>query len=399
MAGANTNSWPGFRGSNQSHAGAPLPLHWSAESGVAWETALRGTGQSSPVIWNDRLFVTSVDGASKEQLHLLCLELSTGKELWRRQWESTQPETASDYISKAAPTPAVDAQRAYVLFESGDLFAVTHDGAPVWQRQLGVDYGRFEGNHGQASSPVLVPGAVAILVDQKADSYILALDRDSGETAWKTSRDTSSAWSTPVLIERNGRLELIASASGSLAAYDPKTGSLLWAHEGLDGNNVPSPTTDGSLFLIGSRKRGENRALRAESDSKDSFVTAWIAEAATSGFGSPLLHDGRAYFVSDAGIVYCYQAESGKLLWDSRIGDSTWASPLASDGRLYFFGKNGITTVMKPSDTPEVLAENKLVVDSKDRVYGYAVAPGKLVFRLGNQLICVATGAPAEAAL
>jgi outer membrane protein assembly factor BamB len=385
---ATAGNWPGFRGSAQAHtdAAARLPVRWSADTAPAWETTLPGTGQSSPVIWDGRVLVTAIDGANKETLHLLCVELATGKELWRKTWESSFTEKDSEYVSKAAPTPAVDGERVYVLFESGDLIALTHGGEEIWRRELTKDFGKFEGNHGQGSSPVLTPRGVVVLVDHKGQSFIASFDQASGRTQWKTDRETTSAWSTPLVLERAGRTEVIASASGSVTAYHPDDGSVLWTHEGLEGNNVPSPATDGSIFLVGSRKKGANVALREAGGKTE---VAWQANDATSAFGSPLVHDGRAYFASDAGVAYCYRLNTGELLWDARIADATWASPLAAGPRIYFFGKNGKTTIVKAADEFVVEAECEIPVDSKDRVYGYAVSEGRIVFRLGGKLVCL----------
>jgi outer membrane protein assembly factor BamB len=386
---ATADSWPGFRGFSQSHFDGPEPpLHWGAESGTAWTTKLPGTGQSSPVVWGDNVYVTTVEGANKETLYLLCFSLLSGEKKWARTWESSFPEKDSDYISKGAPTPAIDADRLYVLFESGDLFGLTHLGEEVWRRKLTEDYGKFEGNHGQAASPVLTGHGVVVLVDQQGQSFIASFDKASGETQWKTDRNTSTAWSSPVVIERDGGTEIVTSGSGLYAAYHAGNGKMIWSYEGLDGNNVPSPATDGSIFLVGSRKKGANLALKVEGED---VREAWVAEDATSAFGSPLIHAGRAYYVSDAGIIYCYRVKTGEPLWDARIDDSTWASPLGVDDRIYFFGKGGKTTVIAASDEFRIVAENQIEVDTKDRVYGYAAVDGKFIFRLGSRLICISS--------
>jgi outer membrane protein assembly factor BamB len=380
--------WPGFRGFRQSVTPqAGLPLHWSDADNVAWRVTLPGTGQSSPVIWGGRVFVTAIEGARKETLRVLAIDLNSGRELWQREWTSSFPEQDSDYMSRAAPTPAVDAERVYVLFESGDLFALSHEGEEIWHRELTQDFGPFEGNHGQGSSPLLVDDSVVVLMDHKGPSFIAAFDRAAGTTRWKTDRSTSSAWSSPVLTERHGQVEILTSASGSVTAYDPTDGSVRWSYEGLEGNNVPSPSTDGDLVLVGSRKKGANLALRVAADG--ATTVAWVSADATSAFGSPLLHQGRAYIVNDAGVAFCHRLDTGELLWDARIGDSTWAAPLAAGERVYLFSKNGRTTVLRAADTFEVIAQNQLAVDAKDRVYGYAIAENRFVFRFGHHLLCV----------
>lgn len=379
-------NWPGFRGFSQCHTDDnQLPVHWDHETKSAWQVDLPGIGQSSPAVWGDHVFVTSVEGANKEILHLLCVELATGRELWQLSWKSSFPEKDSDYISKASPTPAADNERVYALFEGGDLIALTHDGKEAWRRRLTDDFGAFEGNHGQGSSPVLTEQGVVVLVDQKGPSFIASFDKSTGKTQWKTDRDTTTAWSTPLVIQRAGRAEIVVSASGTLAAYDPTDGAVLWSRDDFDGNNVPSPVFDGDTVLVACGKKGASRAMRIKNGQ---CGVAWIANEVSSAFGSPLIHRGRAYFVSDAGIAYCYGLASGDLLWDERIGGSTWASPLAAGDRIYFFGKNGRTTLVRASDHFEIEAECEIAVDAKDRIYGYAAAGGRLIFRLGSRLIC-----------
>ena len=158
--------WPAFRGAGSSTSLAEnLPLKWSERDGVAWTTKLPGAGQSSPVIWRDRVFVTTAVGGNKETSSVVCVVLSSGRVLWRKDFESSQPAKVNGYISQAAPTPAVDAQRIYAFFETGNLVALDHDGRVTWQRSLTDDYGKFLGNHGLGSSIVLTDDAVIVLVD------------------------------------------------------------------------------------------------------------------------------------------------------------------------------------------------------------------------------------------
>jgi len=273
------------------------------------------------------------------------------------------------------------------LFESGDFLALSHDGELLWRRDLAKDYGKFEGNHGQGSSPVLTASGVVVVMDHKGPSFIASLDKASGKTLWKTDRKSSSAWSTPVSVERQGKPELIVSASGTVIGYDPITGHARWVHAGIDGNNVPSPSVASGLAVIAANKKNQSLALRV--DHTDTAAVAWVADEVASAFGSPLIHQGRVYFVNDAGVAYCYRLENGQLLWSERVADSTWASPLGASERIYFFGKNGQTTIASATDRFEVLHEGSMEVGANDRVYGYAVVDGTLVFRSGSQLVCV----------
>ena len=173
--------WPAFRGSGNSISAAKaLPLKWSPTENVAWTVELPGYGQSSPVVWKDRVFVTSAEGESKDTLHVLRLDLATGKEAWRKSFPNAQRVKATDYVSRSAPTPVVTADRVFALFESGDLLALDHAGKQVWRRNLEADFGPLRGNHGLGTSPVLAGDTLLVLVAQ-GTSYLLAVDAATGE--------------------------------------------------------------------------------------------------------------------------------------------------------------------------------------------------------------------------
>lgn len=379
--------WPGFRGGGNSVASVQtLPERWD-DGSVAWRAALPGSGQSSPVIWGDRLFSTSAEGANKETLHVLCHDLEIGSELWCREFHNSVPKKTSRYISRSAPTPAVDKKRVYALFESGDLASLTHEGQTVWKRNLSRDYGPFEGNHGQGSSPVLSSRGLVVVMDHKGDSFIASFAKNTGKSLWKTPRNTSSAWSSPVILRRvNGSEEIVCSASNTVASYDPARGTLLWNFNDIAGNNVPTATAFGRWIFVGSSSKNNSLLLRLENGQPK---IAWKAAQASSSFGSPLIHNGRVYLINKAGVLFCYALKSGRLLFDRRLPDSTWASPLGAGNRIWLFCKDGSTVVMESADTPKVLSTASLKVAGNDRVYGYAVASDKFVFRLGAELICI----------
>jgi outer membrane protein assembly factor BamB len=231
--------WPGFRGSGDSHhADGPLPVSWGAGRNIAWTADLPGYGQSSPVVWDRRVFITSVTGARKETLHVSCFDLATGRTLWTRDFPATQTGENSKTVSKAAPTPAVDARRLYVFFESGDLLALTHSGEPLWSRKLTEDYGPFEGNHGVGNSPRLGRRALYLPITHGGPCYLLAVDPATGKNRWKSDLPRATAWTTPALLHAGGSETVILSANGSVTAHDGASGRQLWIHEGLKGNTI-----------------------------------------------------------------------------------------------------------------------------------------------------------------
>jgi len=380
--------WPGFRGTGDSRTAAKnLPLKWSADEGIAWKARLPGYGQSSPVVWNDRVFVTAIEGDTKERLHLLCFELKTGKELWKKEFKGTQKVKISDYTSKGAPTPGVDAERVYALFESGDLIALDHDGKELWQRHLTTDYGEFKNNHGLGSSPVLSADTVLTLVAHDGTSYLLAVDKKTGKNVWRTEHTFGSCWTSPTVSSKG---TVVTSTAGTVAAFDLKDGKLVWELSGLKGNTVASPTLDGEIAVIGSSERDGNVAIKlAGKGQVKADQVAWKTEEATSSFASPLIHAGHVYYTNRAGTAYCTDLKSGKTVWTSRLPASCWASPLGAGDRVYFFCTNGETIVFKTGAKEERLAENAL--PGKDRIYGIAAVEGAMVLRTGTTLYRVGT--------
>jgi outer membrane protein assembly factor BamB len=379
-------NWTGFRGDGDSHTTARnLPLQWSDTENVAWNAQLVGTGQSSPVVWGGKVFVTSVEGERKETCVVQCHSLDDGRQLWVHRFESAQPLALTDYISKAAPTPIVDAERVYAFFESGDLVALDHTGNVVWQRGLGREFGAPKGNHGLGASLAQTSIAIVTLVDHDGPSYLLSIDKQTGRDLWKVDRPARVSWSTPLVVTRGDTQEIVVSSAGSVEAYAASDGRQLWSVGDLKGNTVPSPSSAGDLILIGSSERDYSLALR---ERNGSAAVAWKAKQASASFGSPLAAGDSAYFVNRAGVAFCTDLASGEQRWSLRLPDSCWASPVAAGDLVYFFSKNGATTVLRNGVSgPEKIAESKLTVS--DRVYGVAAVDGAWLVRAGNRLVCV----------
>ena len=382
-----TTRWPGFRGGpdNNVSRAARLPLTWSDES-VAWRVTTPGFGQSSPVIWDDTVFLTSLEGPTKETIFVTAIGLDDGAERWRQTFEAAESFEWNDYVSKGAPTPAVDGERLYAFFDSGDLLALTHDGETVWRRRLGAEYGSVGGNHGVGNSLLLTDRAVVVLQTRRTYSYLLAVDPATGETLWKADREPGVAWSTPVLAP--GGEEIVVSASGRIEGFDPATGERTWFFDGLRGNHVPSPTVTEDLVIVGGMSVQANLALRrGRAGALDATDVAWTAGSA-SNFASPFAYRQCVYWVNPAGAARCLAPESGTVRWTHRLPASTWATPLGHGDHVYFFTQDGVTQVLRASpDAPEVLATNHLSVDSP--VTGFAAVDDAIVIRAGTEVIRV----------
>ena len=386
-AGPAADSWPGFRGDGSSLAIVDnLPLRWSNEANIAWTAEISGYGQSSPVVWRERVFVTSADGRQKETVLVSCFELQSGKLAWTKDFKGLVPQEVSDYISRAAPTPAVDDQHVYAFFETGNLVALDHAGNVVWQRAVTTDYGDFRGNHGVGSSLALTDKAVLVLVCHDGPSYLLAVDKATGKTLWKTDRPQEVSWSSPIYDP--DQKQIIVSSNGTCEAIDADTGRQIWFVTGLKGNTVPSATLTKDRVIVGSSEVGGNLAIRrgGQGDVTGTHV-AWRSADATATFSSPLVYQDHVYVVNRAGVAYCLDLASGKTVWTHRIGESCWTSPLGAGGRVYFFSKSGTTTVVAAGATLEVLSTNEFTAE--DRVYGVAAVDRTFVLRSGSKLVCI----------
>jgi outer membrane protein assembly factor BamB len=430
LCGADSQpAWPMFLGQGASAVEAnSLPLEWSPTKNIAWQTPLPGHGQSSPIIWGNQAFVTAVDGPMKDTNYVVGINLKDGKMLWQHSFESSDKVKTSLYVSRAAPTPVTDGRAVYAFFESGDVVALSLAGKELWRRSISADYGKFKGNHGLGSSPVMTDDAIVILIDHDGPSYLVALSKTDGSTRWKQDRTSRVSWSSPSLVKVGGQAQIVCSSSGSVDGYDAVTGKLLWNYDEVGGNtsSTPLPYADGS-FLIGASAGREaeradlakksNLAMKIELvDGKPKPKVLWQTEQATPTFGSPIVYAGHAYWVNRSGVVYCLDAETGEPRYTERIKQSCWATPLGVGDRVYFFGKDGQTTVIRSGPKFEVLAENQLwdpaaqrpdpakaaAEDTEEKKkaaamfsgstqYGIAAVSGTLLIRTGEQLYCLRT--------
>ncbi|MGE0760919.1 MAG: PQQ-binding-like beta-propeller repeat protein [Pirellulaceae bacterium] len=423
---ATPDHWPDFLGRQRSDiASSSLPVTWTPAD-VAWSCPLPGHGQSSPVIWGDAVYVTSVEGPLKDELIVTAVGLADGRVRWQKSFPTSDPVKNGTFVSRAAPTPLVDAAGVVAFFESGDAVALDHQGAVRWQRSLSRDYGKFQNEYGLGASPLQTAELVVILIDHPGPSYVVALHKSDGTVAWRTERKGRASWSSPMWIELAGRRQLLCSSAGSIDGYDPANGRLLWSYEPVRGNRICSPWVFGSgLFLVGAQTSREfpdensvkqsNFAMRVTPDG-DGWrpQIVWRTEEASPGMASPMVHAGCAYWINRTGVVFCYDAETGTKHYAERVKQAPWATPLGVGNRLYLFGKDGLATVLEAGPQFKVLAENWLwdpdavqadpsiveretdprrragaAMHAKPEVYGIAAVTGTLVARTGDRLYAV----------
>jgi outer membrane protein assembly factor BamB len=339
------------------------------------------------VVYSDRIFLTSIDGAEKETLFVFCLDLRSGREIWKRQFAAAQRVKNNDMTSKAAPTPCADRDRLYVFFESGDLLALDHDGYTQWSRKLTEDYGSFRGNHGVGGSPRLTSNGVTVLVSHGGPCYLLLADKATGKTVWRTDRETKTAWTTPCVVRRKGMEQIIVSVNGRVESYDATDGRSLWFVDEVKGNLLSSATVAGDLLVAGSSEKGNVTAVQLPHNGSESAQVAWKAENATSYFGSPLIHRDRVWLTAKVGVGWCLDLKTGAELWSGRLAGECWTSPVGAGDRIYYFTVTGVTEVYSAEDPTRKLAENSLA--EMERTYGVAVVDDGFVLRSGRRVVKV----------
>ncbi len=382
-------NWPGFRGDGSSVTLAKnLPSKWQ-EKDIKWSYDLKGYGQSSPVVYDGKIFITDVIGDNKEQLGVHCFDLKTGENIWSKLIKNENLQKVSQYISKGSPTPSVDEYGVYCFFETGLLMAISHEGDIHWERSITEEYGAFEGNHGVGTSLVQSNKHLVLLIDHSAEGYLLKIDKKTGGNVWKKNREKRVSWSTPVIDLNVSPNQIVISSNGIVEGVSLDDGEQVWVYEGVQKNTIPSATLTDKLILVGSSEKPSSIALPKNQKgliSKDQIK--WTAEDATSSMSSPLLAGENVYYVNRAGVVSCNDIKTGKKLWDHRLPSSCWATPVAVDGLVYFFCKEGSTVVLRNDrEEPVEVYSNKL--DIKGPVYGVAIVDNSIVMRTGSRLFAL----------
>ncbi len=389
-------NWPEFRGpGGQGHSGAKgLPVTWSQKENIRWKTAIHGHGWSSPVVWEDQIWVTTAAEDGK-RMFAVGLDRKTGKIVHDIEvFEVASPEHIAVVNSYASPTPAIEAGRVYVHYGTyGTACLDTKSGEIIWSRRdLNCDH-----HEGPGASPILFEDLLVFHVDGRDVQYVVALDKASGKTKWKTNRSIDytpfhinlrKAFCTPLVISQGGRLQLISPGPKAVMGYDPRTGEELWKVRYDGWSMVARPLFDGSLvYLVTDYDHPELWAVRpcGSGDVTDRQV-AWKLNKSVPSQPSFLLIDGLLYLVNNTGIVQCVEAGTGKVVWKDRMDGNYAASPLYVDGRMYFFSEEGKATVVQPGREYKVLAVNELDEPLKASP---AVAGKALIVRTKSHLFCI----------
>lgn len=402
----NWSGWRGPRGDGTSQE-KDLPTKWNAETGenIAWKVAVPGEGHSPPTIWEDRLFLATCLPEAEKRM-LLCLDRKSGKTLWERQVVESKLETKHRLNSRASCTPATDGEKVYVCFlqvdgstipapnvgtprpiTPGEIIVAAYDldGNEKWKANVG----KFISAHGFSSNPVLYEDLVIVNGDHDGDGYIVALDKSNGEERWRVRRDHGiRSYVTPIIRDVNGRTQMVLSGSQSVASYDPLTGKRHWFMEGPTEQFVASMVFDGDLFFL-TCGFPEHHIVAIRPDGEGTIEDSKIAWRTNRGAGyvpSPILVGPYLLVITDGGILSCFDASSGERHWMKRIGTRFSASPVAADGLAYFTSDEGVTTVLRPGDELDIVAENPLGEDCSSSP---AISQGSLFIRGHQHLLRV----------
>jgi outer membrane protein assembly factor BamB len=427
-AAPDSRNWPQFRGHDGSgvavsQAGKPIPRQWNADT-ILWKTAIPGLGHSSPIVWGDRVFVTTaiegevIPGAvapdhtfggepfrhpdavgadKKHTLQVLALDAKSGDILWTQtSFEGRVFDDRHRASSYASPTPVTDGERVYAYFGSEGVYAYDFSGKLVWQRDIG-DIKSV--GLGVASSPVLWRDLLVLQADEDSGeaSFIVALDRRTGAEVWRKPRPVQASWTTPMLVTdpegtSGGTDQLVTAGNELFIAYDPSSGAEIWRTKGLESNAIHTPLRSGNtlIFTAGYPKKITLALeLPKKGDLTASNPFVWSYDKGTAYVPSNVVYEGRLYLMSDSGVMTCLDAKTGALVYEggrpAAQGRYT-ASPTVVDDAILLISREGDATFVKPGPTHEVLASTSL---DEAVAASPAVAGGRLYVRSEQHLFAI----------
>jgi outer membrane protein assembly factor BamB len=433
-----TVNWPQFRGANASGvADGKTPTKWDAtkNDGIKWKTPIPGLGHSSPIIWGDKLYITTAISGQKDaslrvglygdvapvqddtehSYHLYCIDKNSGKIIWDKEVHKAVPMIKRHTkATHANSTPVTDGKNVIAFFGSEGLYCYSTDGELKWKKDLGkLDAGWYVMKDAQweyGSSPIIHDGKVIVLCDIQEGSFIAALDLESGSEVWRTSRDEVPTWGTPTIVESGGRTQAVVNGYHTIGGYDAKTGQEIWKMKG--GGDIPVPTPvlahdlifitnahgpAAPLYAIKTSAKGD--ISLAEKETSNEHI-AWANLRIGNYMQTPIVYGNYLYLCRDNGIMACYDARTGKTISKRRLGDGSTGftgSPVAADGKIYYSGETGDVYVLKAFDDTasvpegtqleaEILATNPM---GEVLMSTPAISEGRLYFRGQNQVFCV----------
>jgi outer membrane protein assembly factor BamB len=401
---------------------AKPPLEWNENKNVRWKVEISGRGHSSPIVWDDIIFVTTaietdkqIDlqetekneqqlpewrrrvGVKSEKVQnfvIFAFDRRDGGILWQRTVREELPHEGTHAEgSWASNSPVTDGEHVYADFGSRGLYCFDMQGNRKWDKDFGDMTTKL--SFGEGNSPVLYGNMIVINWDHEGQSFIIALDKNTGEEVWKVDRDETTSWATPIVVEHDGKLQVITSATKRIRSYDLITGKLIWECAGMTMNTIPSPVYgDGMVYATSGFQGNALLAIRladAKGDITDSEAIVWKHDKNTPYVPSPLLYGDLLYFLEhNRGVLSCFNVKTGKAHYVRQKLENikdTFVSPVAAGERVYITGNNGVTLVIKHSPTFEVLAENSL---DDNFTASPAIVDNEIYLRGHKYLYCIA---------
>ncbi len=397
-------NWPQFRGPTTQGRSAEtdVPLRWSATNNVLWKIPIPGESWSSPIVWNDRLFVTTATD-NGQTCRVLALDARSGRVLWDKAVFQQSPRRKEDRNTYATPTPATDGERVYACFGDGSFAALNFSGDIIWTNR---DY-KFYGKHGLGTSPILFQGLLIMARDGSSDgedknlgwqtpwdqARLLALDARTGQERWQGKRGLSRiSHGVPAIWEHDGRAEVVSEAGDVVQGFDAQTGERLWSNSVIGEGKVPSTVLgDGLVFTAGGWGGKDTiKAFRlgGKGELKETQLV-WEQKKNMPRVPSLLYVNPLLFSITDGGVAACLKAESGEICWQERIGGNFSASPVFAGGRIYLLSDTGETTVIAAASEFRVLAKNPL---GEKCQASPAIAQGRIFIRTAENLFCIGGG-------
>jgi outer membrane protein assembly factor BamB len=398
------SNWPNWRGplaNGIAPKGNP-PVSWNESTNIKWRTAVQGKGFSTPIVWDKYVFVTTaiqkggVAGSATIPylFNVVALNRVDGKILWEK---TVADEEVQDRIHQTAShisnSPVTDGKYLYAYFGSRGLFCLDFKGNIIWKKDFGQMQKR--NNFGEGSSPALYGNKIVVQWDHEGQSEIFCVDKITGKDLWKKERDEPSSWSTPLIVEYNGKVQVITAASNKVRSYDLENGDLIWECSGLTGNVIPNAVYgDGILYVMSGYSGNALLAIRiadAQGDISGTNAIVWSANVNTPYVPSPLLVNKRLYFLkSNSGALSCLDAASGKAYYAIKMLENlgvVYNSPVYADGRIYQLGGTGLTYTLKDGPKLEIISANQL---DDSFTASPAIAGDEIFLRGLKYLYCIA---------
>jgi outer membrane protein assembly factor BamB len=380
-------NWPQWRGphANGVSKHANPPTTWSETANVKWKVEIPGRGSATPVVWGDRIFLLSavplgatgaashapLGGVSPRVAHaykVFAIDRATGKTVWERTTREDVPHEAShqDNGTWASSSAITDGHHVIASFESRGLFCYDMAGKLIWEKDLGDK--RMRNEFGEGSTPALHGNHLVVVWDHQGQSFIVTLDKRTGQELWRMNREEIDTWATPLIVEHNGRQQVVTSGMNKLRSYDLETGKIVWETAGVTMNPIPSPVYGDGMVVVTSGFRGNSlKAIRladAVGDITGTKALAWSIDRDTPYVPSPLLYDGVLYILkTNNGLLTAFDAKTGTphyQLQRLEKAPNVFASPVGAAGRVYLPGRDGTTVVVRHGPKFEVVAENTL---------------------------------------